>query len=77
MRSSKMTPTPPEPKTPAQFTRESEARSISEGAVRMPGGLLKPDAAEALSLLLDAGYAESKNGVITKALLRERKRLKL
>lgn len=56
--------------------RESEARSIEAGAVRMPGGLLKADVAQALDDLRKAGYADSKVGVISKALLAARKRLK-
>lgn len=63
-------------KSNAQSVRESEARSIEAGAVRMPGGLLPPEAAAALAELLDAGYAPSKNGVISRALISARKRLK-
>lgn len=54
--------------------RESEARSIDAGAVRVPGGLLPPNAAVALTELLESGYANSKVGVISKALIEVRKR---
>ena len=60
----------------AQRVRESEARSLQAGAVRMPGGLLQADAAQALAELLDAGYAEGKTAVISKALIAAHKRLK-
>ena len=64
------------PKPLAQRVRESEARSLEAGAVRMPGGLLQAHAAQALNDLLDAGYADSKTAVISKALLEARKRQK-
>lgn len=60
----------------AQRVRESEARSLESGAVRMPGGLLQANAAQALVELVEAGYAEGKTAVISKALLEARKRLK-
>lgn len=63
-------------KTNAQTVRASEARSIEAGAVRMPGGLLPKEAAAALVELLDSGYAPSKNGVISKALIDAWKRRK-
>lgn len=65
-----------EPKTLAQRVRESEAKSIESGAVRMPGGLLSAEAAVALSELVDSGYASSKGAVIAKALLSAHKRHK-
>ena len=57
------------PKTLAERVRASEARSIEAGAVRMPGGLLPADAAQALDALLKAGYAQSKTAVIARALI--------
>lgn len=63
-------------KTNAQRVRESEARSIRAGAMRMPGGLLPAEAATALTELVEAGYAESKTGIISKALIAARKRVK-
>ena len=60
----------------AQRVRESESRSLEAGAVRMPGGLLQAEPAQALSELLEAGYAESKTAVISKALIAARKKLK-
>lgn len=68
--------TEPQPKPLAQRVRESEARSIDAGAVRMPGGLLPADAAAALNELVETGYAASKTAVIAKALLAVRKRPK-
>lgn len=56
--------------------RDSEARSLEAGAMRMPGGLLKPDVAQALIELVNAGYADGKTAVISRALLEARKRLK-
>lgn len=56
-------------KTLAQRVRDSEARSIDAGAVRMPGGLLPAEAAVALSELVESGYAASKTAVIAKALI--------
>lgn len=49
--------------------RASEQRSIAAGAVRMPGGLLPADAAQALARLVAAGYAPSKTAAIARALL--------
>ena len=57
------------PQTLAERVRASEARSIEAGAVRMPGGLLPADAAHALTVLLGAGYAQSKTAVIARALI--------
>ena len=51
------------------YSRKSEARSIARGAVRIPGGLLPPLAAQALDKLLASGYAPSKAKVIAKALV--------
>lgn len=63
-------------KTNAQRVRESEARSIDAGAMRMPGGLLPAEAAAALTELVEAGYAQSKTGAIAKALIAARKKSK-
>lgn len=57
------------PLTSAQRVRASEARSIETGAVRMPGGLLPADAAQALADLVASGYAPSKTAAIARALL--------
>ena len=64
------------PKTPSQLVRESEARSIAAGAVRMPGGLLPAEAASALNELLADGYAGSKIAVISKAIIEAREKQK-
>lgn len=56
-------------KTLAQRVRACEARSIERGAVRMPGGLLPPEAAHALEALVASGYAPSKNKTIARALI--------
>ena len=58
-------PSNPSPK----HTRAYEARQIEDGAQRLPGGLLPAEAAQALQQLLDAGYADSKSGVIARALI--------
>ena len=64
------------PKPLVQRVRDSEAKSLESGAERLPGGLLKPNVAQALKELLDAGYATGKTAVISRAILEARKRLK-
>lgn len=57
-------------KNPApRHTRSYEARQIAQGAQRLPGGLLPPEAAQAMERLLDADYGASKVAVIARALL--------
>lgn len=56
--------------------RDSEARSLESGGMRMPGGIFKPEVAKALSELVEAGYEQSKTAVISKAILEAHKRLK-
>lgn len=55
--------------TSTKHTRNYEARQIAQGAQRLPGGLLPPEAAQALERLLDADYGASKVAVIARALL--------
>jgi len=65
----------PMPSNPSpKHTRAYEARQIEDGAQRLPGGLLPSEAAQALQQLLDAGYADSKAGVIARALIDAEKR---
>ena len=52
-----------------KYSRAHEARQLQRGAVRLPGGMLPPEAAEALESLLAAGYARSKVGAIARALI--------
>ena len=54
-----------------KYSRAHEARQLQRGAVRLPGGMLPPEAAEALESLLAAGYARSKVGAIARALIEE------
>jgi hypothetical protein len=55
-------------KTPSDYVRTSNARVIAAGGRRMPSGYLKPDDAQILSELIEAGYATSPLAVITSAL---------
>lgn len=55
----------PDPK----YTRAFESRQLARGAVRLPGGMLPPEAAEALARLLASGYEPSKVSVIARALI--------
>ena len=52
-----------------KHSRAYEARQLQTGAVRIPGGLLPPEAAEALGQLLQAGYGPSRAAVIARALV--------
>ena len=63
----------PQTPTPAQRVRASEQRSIDAGAVRMPGGLLPPEAAQALDALVGAGWAPSRTAAIARALIEAHK----
>lgn len=58
-----------EPLTPAERVRASEARKIEAGGMRLPGGILPPDAAGALQRLVAAGWADSATGAIARALV--------
>lgn len=53
----------------AAWSRRNEQRRIEAGGRRLPGGVLPPDAARALSSLVDSGYAASVTGCISKALV--------
>lgn len=53
--------------------RASEQRAIDAGAVRMPGGLLSTEAAQALDALVAAGWAPSRTAAIARALIEARK----
>ena len=46
-----------------------EARKIESGARRMPGGLLQPEAAQAVEALLASGFAPNITHVINRALI--------
>ncbi|HKY46186.1 MAG TPA: hypothetical protein VJM50_24050 [Pyrinomonadaceae bacterium] len=67
-------PRKPEPPSPADRVRASEARKIANGGRRLPGGILSPDAAAALDGLLARGYAASATACIAKALIAAAKR---
>lgn len=54
--------------TPAERVRASEARKISAGGRRLPGGILSPEAAACLDRLLRKGYGASVVKVIERAL---------
>lgn len=59
----------PAPQTVAQRVRASERKAAQAGAQRLPGGMLPPDAAQALEQLLASGYAPSKMQCIAAALM--------
>lgn len=49
--------------------RASRARKVASGARRMPGGLLPPDASQALDHLRASGYAPTLTACIARALV--------
>lgn len=49
--------------------RSMESRKIEAGARRMPGGLLQPEAAQAIEALLACGFAANTTHVINRALI--------
>lgn len=61
-------PRQPEPPSPADRVRASEARKLAKGGRRMPGGVLGPMASDCLEALQNAGYAVSATACITRAL---------
>lgn len=52
-----------------KYSRAHEARQLQRGAVRLPGGMLPPEAVRALQQLLASGYAPSKTQAIARALI--------
>lgn len=58
----------------ADYARASEQRKIERGGRRLPGGVLAPEAADALDRLREIGYAESLTGCIARALLEAARR---
>lgn len=54
--------------------RKAEQNRIAEGGKRIPGGMLSPDAAEALACLVTEGYAPSQTQVINAALIEAARR---
>lgn len=62
-------------KTPSASVRRSQARVIESGGRRMPSGMLRADAAQALDSLLKAGYAPSAVAVISAALIAEARKV--
>ncbi len=67
--SSRMPGMKPEPATPAERVRASEARKIAAGGRRMPGGVMPPDAAEALAVLESDAYGDSSAACIYRAII--------
>ncbi|MDR3445741.1 hypothetical protein [Dyella sp.] len=63
------------PATP-RYAAGTEARKIEAGGKRMPGGVMSPEAAEALQTLVDRGYAASMLKAIERALLAAAARFK-
>jgi len=49
--------------------RGSEARKVKAGGRRMPGGVMPPEAADALATLQEAAYAFSASACIHRALI--------
>lgn len=62
------------PATAAQMVRSSEARKVAAGGRRIPGGVLRPEAAEALAKLESDGFAKSATACIEQALIEIAKR---
>ncbi len=61
--------TPSTQKTATEQVRASEARAVERGGRRLPGGIIPPEAANALTRLLASGYATSATGCIARALV--------
>lgn len=61
----------------AEMVRNSEARKVKAGGRRIPGGVLRPEAAEALAKLEKDGFAPSATACIEQALIETAKRRKL
>ena len=55
--------------------RASEARKIESGGRRLPGGVLPPEAAQALDALVTCGYARSATACIVRAVLEAQQRV--
>lgn len=53
----------------SKWSRANERKRVLAGGRRLPGGILPPEAAQALESLLDRGYADSRVGCIAKALI--------
>ncbi|HEY4530124.1 MAG TPA: hypothetical protein VIG97_07325 [Luteimonas sp.] len=62
------------PKSASEQVRASEARAVERGGRRLPGAIIPPEAADALTRLLANGYAESATGCIARALVEARDR---
>lgn len=52
-----------------RYAAGTETRKIEAGGKRMPGGVMSPEAAEALALLVERGYAASMLKAIERALI--------
>ena len=63
------------PLTNAQKVKKCQAGIVANGGRRLPDGYLKKDAAQALDSLLSAGYANSRLGVISAAILDAQKKM--
>lgn len=61
----------------AKWARNSEARKVKAGGRRIPGGVLRPEAAEALAKLESDGFAKSATACIEQALIEAAKRRNL
>lgn len=61
---------------PVRRASATEANKIAAGGKRLPGGVMSPEAADDLDVLLDHGYAPSRLQVIEKSLSQARKRLR-
>lgn len=59
----------PRPIPLAERVAASRARAIEAGARPTPRGLLPPDAAKALDVLMETGYAGSQTACIARALV--------
>lgn len=67
--------TTPTPLTNAQKVKKCQAGIVANGGKRLPDGYLKREAAQALESLLSAGYADSRIGVISAAILDAQKKM--
>lgn len=70
-----MEKTTPTPLTNAQKVKKCQAGIVANGGKRLPDGYLKKEAAQALESLLSAGYADSRIGVISAAILDAQKKM--
>lgn len=67
---------PKEKPAAPRYAAGTEARKIEAGGKRLPGGVMSPEATDALALLVERGYAQSMLKAIERALLAAAARFK-